>query len=49
MNAKTNHLVDRVAYLENENRELMDRLSDELDENKVLWELIAILRKAQER
>ena len=47
MNAKTNHLADRVAYLENENRELMDRLSDELDENKILWELIAILRKTQ--
>ena len=49
MNAKTNHLADRIAYLENENRELMDRLSDELDENRVLWELIAILRKAQEK
>ena len=49
MTRKTNHLADRVAYLENENRELMDRLSDELDENRVLWELIAILRKASEK
>ncbi len=47
MNAKTNHLADRVEYLEAEVRELQDRLMQELDENRVLWELVAILKKAR--
>lgn len=49
MSAKTNYLADRVVFLEAEVRELQNRLMQELDENRILWELIAILKKASEK